>query len=114
MRYLKDTKVAYYHYVAGGRDEYGVMQPGYLLLEGYLWANLKGVDYSEVYAASATWDRPIFQATFTKPSRFEISLGDYLKYDGKLYEIKNIDLLTGQKGRDIKVTCQYDPNAALS
>lgn len=106
-KYLKDTKIGYWKIGEGGVDEEGVPTAGSPYKVADLWCNFKGRDFTEYYAAHASWAEPVFQATFTRPS-FAVELGDFICHDGGYYEIKSIDDLTGRPHSDMKVTAQYD------
>lgn len=106
-KYLKDTKLAYYKIGSGSVDDEGVFHKGGPYKVADLWSNFKGVDTSEHYALSATWVEPMFKATFTRPA-FPVEVGDYICHEGKFYEIKTINDLTGKPHSDVVVIVQYD------
>ena len=108
-RHLKDTRIEYWKIGEGHVDDEGIQHDGDPYKVADLWANFKGVDFTEYYAAHAVWAEPVFMATFTRPD-FEIRLHDYLYHEGGYYEIKEINDLTGRPHSDVKVTVQFSTN----
>jgi len=106
-RYQKDVKLEIWKDGTPSQDEAGAWHAGVPYMAGSVWANLKGVDYSEFYALHASWPEPTFNATVTRPS-WAIGVGDHVKHRGDFYEVKTINDLTGRIGRDMKLVCQLD------
>lgn len=106
-KYMKDTKVGYYKMSERCADEEGVYHDGAPYKVADLWAHFNGVNFTVYYAIHAEWAEPVCELTITRPS-FAVELGDYVEHDGKFYEIRSIDDLTGRPHADMKLTCQYD------
>ena len=106
-KYFKDTKLEVWRDGEAHQDGGGSWHRGEPYLAGTVWGNLKGEDFSETYAMSARWAKPVFKVTVTRPT-WDIELGDHIRYKGRFYEVMTVDELTGKTGRDIKLTCQFD------
>lgn len=107
-RYQKTTKVELWRTGESWQDEAGAWHDGRPTHRADLWANVKGRDYSEYYAIHGTWVKPCIDFTITRP-RFTVPrLGDHIRYNGDFYKITQVNELTGQVGKDMRITCELD------
>ncbi len=106
-RYQKDTRLEVWRDEPAYQDEAGAWHYAGAYLVGSVWANVKGTDYSEQYAMSAHWARPIFKFTITRPI-WDVTLEDHIRYRGEFFAVKTINELTGRIGHDMVIVCQRD------
>jgi hypothetical protein len=107
-KHIKDNKVGYYEYHSNERDEHGIVHGAHLEHVTDVWASVLGAPYSLEYNVGAWRNNRIVTVVFTRLRTFDPKCGDYILYKGQMYEIKDINDLTGEIGKDVKLTCEYD------
>ena len=107
-KYPKTTRIELWRTADDWQDVTGSWHRGRPTQVATYWANFKGTDYSLLYQSTGVWAKPTFDVTITRPKRTKIRLGDHIKHDGKFYVVKQINDLTGEVGRDMRLTCEHD------
>lgn len=109
-KYPKTTKIELWRDGEAWQDEEGTWHNDEPHMVTELWTNLKGDDFRLLYQMYGRWAKPTFDLTITRPktTKFVPTLGDHIAYGGEYYIIRQINHLTGQPGRDMRVTCELD------
>lgn len=107
-KYHKTNRVELWRDTDSYQDDEGSWHHGRPTQVATLWGNFKGKDYSLLYQHTGIWAKPLFEVTVTRPKFSVPRLGDHIRHGGEFYIVREIDDLTGDAGRDMKLTCELD------
>lgn len=110
--YLKSTKIELWK-SSVWQDEVGAAHEGRPRQVATFWACLKGRNNAIVHDNTGEWAPHAIDFTLTRPKWQKPELGDHVKHAGKFYRVTAINDLTGQWGRDMRITAEADPNYGL-